>query len=81
MVLVVFCSTAYGQSIAYVSSSATGSGALDNPNDPFPTVVAALTAGADELRIAAGTYDGDVTIDASSVVFRTWNGQATRRSP
>lgn len=72
--VVILAPTTLAQSAAYVSPSATG-GSLGDPADPFPTPQAALTAGADELRIEAGAYGGGAVVDRS-VVLRSWNGAA-----
>lgn len=66
-----------GGTVAYVSNTATGPGALNDPTMPYSSMTLAMAAGASELRIKPGVYEGDFFGGGTTLTrFRTWNGEA-----
>lgn len=62
------------KAIAYGDPNALTPGVLDDPNQPFLSIQNALDAGATEVFLVPGTFDGNLFISGQQVTFSTWNG-------
>lgn len=59
--LLLFAGNAYAEEVAYVDADAK-SGGDGSKKNPFQTIEDALEEGADEIRIASGTYKEDIIV-------------------